>query len=166
MHSSRNGHSSETRIHWSTQRLSDHPVNIKYENYNAPCRYDCCVMSKPRLYAPFDVRASFIWYHSTTLHYESAVLMQSVTEFLSIFSRLRPIRLLLYKSFLVLSLLTLNALSWAHCHDFTFSAYLMADQSDISSDLGSFLSGTVFFFYLRNTVCSKRESGSRIRITN
>ena len=102
-------------------------------------------MSKPRLHAPFDVRASFIWYHSTTLHYESAVLMQSITEFLSIFSRLRPIRLLLYKSFLVLSLLTLNALSLAHCHDFTFSAYLMADQSDIS-DLGSFLSGTVFFF--------------------
>ena len=117
---------------------------------------------KTSLHAPFDVRASFMWYHSTTLHYESAVLMQSITEFLSIFSRLRPIRLLLYKSFLVLSLLTLNALSLAQCHDFTFSAYLMADQSDISSDLGSFLSGTVFFFYLRNTVCSKRDSGSRM----
>ena len=72
---------------------------IKYKTDNPPRGYDCFLMSEPRLHAPFDVRASFTWYHSTTLHYQRAVLMQSITEFcypefFLNFNRLRPIRLL------------------------------------------------------------------------
>ena len=46
---------------------------IKYKTDKPPRGYDCFLMSEPRLHAPFDVRASFTWYHSTTLHYQRAV---------------------------------------------------------------------------------------------
>lgn len=143
-------------IHRSTQRLSDRPVNIKSResNYNAARGYDCCVMSEPRLH----VRASFIWCHSTTLHYQRTVLLQSITEFcypefLSIFNRLQPIRLLWCKPFLEPSLIALNAKSFAHCHYFTFSAYLMADQSETLLSLGAnslviFERYCIFFFLI------------------